>query len=153
MNCIGGVLKDLVARDAPRRPELYAEAEKLPAVVLTERQLCDLELILTGGFSPLEGTQPRKFSLASGHVIAASVLCYAGMSASEGLLRPPATRPASQPVQKPAAPVSSPPTRQCPALMLAGFGPCMHAPCLWLAPSDRFASSFHLLTRFRRLFE
>jgi hypothetical protein len=53
--CKGGILKDLIARDAPRRKELYAEAEKLPAIVLTERQLCDLELILNGGFSPLEG--------------------------------------------------------------------------------------------------
>lgn len=51
----GGVLKDLVARDAPRRAELFAEAENLPAIVLNERQLCDLELILNGGFSPLEG--------------------------------------------------------------------------------------------------
>jgi sulfate adenylyltransferase len=52
---IGGVLKDLIARDAPRREQLAAEAEKLPAIVLTERQLCDLELIMNGGFSPLEG--------------------------------------------------------------------------------------------------
>lgn len=51
----GGVLKDLIARDAPRRPKLEAEAEKLPAITLTERHLCDLELILNGGFSPLEG--------------------------------------------------------------------------------------------------
>jgi len=51
----GGVLKDLVARDAPRHAELVDEAECLPAVLLTERQLCDLELILNGGFSPLEG--------------------------------------------------------------------------------------------------
>jgi len=51
----GGVLKDLVARDAPRRNDLEAEAEKLPAITLTERQLCDLELIMNGGFSPLEG--------------------------------------------------------------------------------------------------
>jgi ATP sulfurylase len=52
----GGVLKDLIARDAPRRKELYDEAEKLPAITLSDRQLCDLELILNGGFSPLEGT-------------------------------------------------------------------------------------------------
>ncbi len=52
----GGVLKDLLARDAPKHAELVAEAEKLPAIVLTERQLCDLELIMSGGFSPLEGT-------------------------------------------------------------------------------------------------
>ncbi|KAI1358123.1 putative sulfate adenylyltransferase [Xylaria arbuscula] len=51
----GGVLKDLLARDFPRQAELAAEAETLPAIVLTERQLCDLELILNGGFSPLEG--------------------------------------------------------------------------------------------------
>ena len=51
----GGVLKDLLARDAPRHADLVDEAELLPAVVLTERQLCDLELILNGGFSPLEG--------------------------------------------------------------------------------------------------
>ena len=52
----GGVLKDLLARDHPRQAELAAEAETLPAIVLSERQLCDLELLLTGGFSPLEGS-------------------------------------------------------------------------------------------------
>ena len=51
----GGVLKDLLARDLPQQKELEAEAEKLPAIVLTERQLCDLELIMNGAFSPLEG--------------------------------------------------------------------------------------------------
>ncbi|KAK4125063.1 ATP-sulfurylase [Parathielavia appendiculata] len=51
----GGVLKDLHARDLPRQAELAAEAETLPALLLTERQLCDLELLLNGGFSPLEG--------------------------------------------------------------------------------------------------
>jgi hypothetical protein len=51
----GGELKDLIARDAPRKAQLAAEAESLPSLTLTERQLCDLELIITGGFSPLEG--------------------------------------------------------------------------------------------------
>lgn len=51
----GGILKDLVARDAPRHGELEVEAATLPAILLTERQLCDLELIMNGGFSPLEG--------------------------------------------------------------------------------------------------
>lgn len=51
----GGILKDLLARDAPRSGELRSLAETLPAIVLTERQLCDLELIINGGFSPLEG--------------------------------------------------------------------------------------------------
>ncbi|KAK5117461.1 Sulfate adenylyltransferase [Meristemomyces frigidus] len=56
----GGVLKDLIARDAPRRNELSAEAETLPAVSLNDRQLCDIELILNGGFSPLEGFMNQK---------------------------------------------------------------------------------------------
>ncbi|KAJ3194227.1 Sulfate adenylyltransferase [Irineochytrium annulatum] len=51
----GGVLKDLFARDADKRPFLQLEAAGLPSVVLNERQLCDLELLLNGGFSPLEG--------------------------------------------------------------------------------------------------
>ena len=53
----GGTLKDLLARDAPRHTQLVEEAESLPAIVLTERQLCDLELVLSGGFSPLEGKE------------------------------------------------------------------------------------------------
>ncbi|KAI9674250.1 MAG: Sulfate adenylyltransferase [Trizodia sp. TS-e1964] len=56
----GGVLKDLLARDAPRHAELAAEAEQLTAIVLTERQLCDLELLMSGGFSPLEGFLSEK---------------------------------------------------------------------------------------------
>lgn len=51
----GGVLKDLHARDAPKKEQLLAEVEKLPSIVLSDRQLCDLELIMNGGFSPLEG--------------------------------------------------------------------------------------------------
>ncbi|PIA16027.1 sulfate adenylyltransferase [Coemansia reversa NRRL 1564] len=51
----GGILKDLYARDEPKQATLQVEAETLPSVTLTERQLCDLELILNGGFSPLEG--------------------------------------------------------------------------------------------------
>ena len=54
----GGVLKDLLARDAPKQAELEKEAQTLPAIVLTERHLCDLELIMNGGFSPLEGWSP-----------------------------------------------------------------------------------------------
>lgn len=56
----GGELKDLIARDQPRHKELAVEAETLPAIVLTERQLCDLELLLSGGFSPLEGFMNEK---------------------------------------------------------------------------------------------
>ena len=60
----GGELKDLIVRDAPRRAQLAAEAATLPVLVLTERQLCDLELIMTGGFSPLEGMLCLCFCLA-----------------------------------------------------------------------------------------
>ncbi|KAF2436589.1 sulfate adenylyltransferase [Tothia fuscella] len=56
----GGILKDLVSRDAPRRKALETEAGNLPAILLTERQLCDLELIMNGGFSPLEGFMSEK---------------------------------------------------------------------------------------------
>jgi PUA-like domain len=51
----GGELKDLITRDAPIKAKLLKEAERLPDLHLTERQLCDLELIMSGGFSPLEG--------------------------------------------------------------------------------------------------
>ncbi|CAO3682895.1 unnamed protein product [Rhizopus stolonifer] len=51
----GGVLKDLYLRDAHKQESLLAEAQTLPSIVLTGRQLCDLELLLNGGFSPLEG--------------------------------------------------------------------------------------------------
>jgi len=56
----GGSLKDLFARDAPRHDALLEEAETLPALTLSERHLCDLELILNGGFSPLEGFMTQK---------------------------------------------------------------------------------------------
>lgn len=52
----GGILKDLHLRDAPIHRQLLAESNSLGAEIrLTDRQLCDLELILNGGFSPLEG--------------------------------------------------------------------------------------------------
>ncbi|KAL0068791.1 Sulfate adenylyltransferase [Marasmius tenuissimus] len=51
----GGVLKDLLARDSSISAKLAEEAASLPDIILTERQLCDLELIQNGGFSPLEG--------------------------------------------------------------------------------------------------
>ena len=51
----GNVLKDLLFRDKPKKLELLALAKTLPKLVLNEKQVCDLELIITGGFSPLEG--------------------------------------------------------------------------------------------------
>ena len=50
----GGSLVDLMA-DPERTAELKAESREWPSWDLTPRQICDLELILTGGFSPLQG--------------------------------------------------------------------------------------------------
>jgi sulfate adenylyltransferase len=51
----GGILKNLLARDEHISAQLREESHSLPDILLTERQLCDLELIINGGFSPLEG--------------------------------------------------------------------------------------------------
>ncbi|OXB45218.1 hypothetical protein B1J92_B03839g [Nakaseomyces glabratus] len=51
----GGVLQDLVARDASKRDSLLSESQQLSQWTLTARQICDIELILNGGFSPLTG--------------------------------------------------------------------------------------------------
>lgn len=56
----GGVLKDLVERDLPKQAQLLKEAAALKSIVLSDRQLCDLELILNGGFSPLSGFLTEK---------------------------------------------------------------------------------------------
>ena len=64
----GGVLKDLLARDASIAASLLEEAETLPDIVLNERQLCDLELIITGGFSPLEGFMNKEDYLSLFHI-------------------------------------------------------------------------------------
>src|SRR5690625_5455736 len=55
--------------DVTRVKELYAEAEQvkklnmiageLPEWTLNQRQLCDLELLMSGGFAPLEGFMNR----------------------------------------------------------------------------------------------
>ncbi len=49
----GGELVNLVATDAEREA-LLARAAKLPSLKITMRNLCDLELLATGGFSPLK---------------------------------------------------------------------------------------------------
>jgi sulfate adenylyltransferase len=50
----GGKLINLLV-DENRRAELRAASKGWPSWDLTTRQLCDLELLLNGGFSPLEG--------------------------------------------------------------------------------------------------
>ncbi len=48
----GGKLVNLVVT-GKEREELLARASKLPSIKITMRNLCDLELLATGGFSPL----------------------------------------------------------------------------------------------------
>lgn len=50
----GGRLQDLLVTGA-RAAELRKTVQDAPAIDLTERQLCDLELLICGGFSPLRG--------------------------------------------------------------------------------------------------
>lgn len=50
----GGRLIDLVV-PSEERPALLEEASRLPSIQISMRSLCDLELLATGGFSPLTG--------------------------------------------------------------------------------------------------
>src|SRR5213593_2636066 len=71
----GGRLVDLTA-SAEAAAELKAYAQGLPSVRLSERAACDLELLATGAFSPLDRFMGREdlqrmleeMRLASGHV-------------------------------------------------------------------------------------
>ena len=54
----GGTLVDLVI-DAARAEELRSQSVDFPSWDLTDRQLCDFELLATGGFSPLTGFLAR----------------------------------------------------------------------------------------------
>ena len=54
----GGVLVDPIV-DEDRKAELKKQSSDWPSWDLTERQLCDLELLLSGAFSPLRGFMGR----------------------------------------------------------------------------------------------
>jgi sulfate adenylyltransferase len=49
----GGTLVDLTVSQEERE-SLFAKAKELPSIQLTDRSLCDLELLATGAFSPLD---------------------------------------------------------------------------------------------------
>lgn len=71
----GGPLVDLV-EPAESADELKKHAGRLPSLVLTERSVCDLELLACGAFSPLGGFMGREdyrsvigeMRLAGGHL-------------------------------------------------------------------------------------
>ena len=54
INPHGGELKNLLV-DNDRALELKEVSQEIPSVTLTKRQLCDLELLMNGAFSPLTG--------------------------------------------------------------------------------------------------
>ena len=54
----GGELVDLIASQE-RSAELKAHSREWPSWDLTPRQVCDLELLISGGFSPLRGFMTR----------------------------------------------------------------------------------------------
>ncbi|HKD03131.1 MAG TPA: bifunctional sulfate adenylyltransferase/adenylylsulfate kinase [Terriglobales bacterium] len=54
----GGELVNLIAQPE-RATELKAHSREWPSWDLTQRQVCDLELLMSGGFSPLRGFMTR----------------------------------------------------------------------------------------------
>ncbi len=51
----GGELKNLFVQNLKQRKEIQKQLFSLPKIHLNVRQLCDLELLMNGGFSPLVG--------------------------------------------------------------------------------------------------
>jgi hypothetical protein len=53
-------VRPLLVKEPAAFERLRSEALSLPTVVLNRRQICDLELLLNGGFSPLTGFMTSK---------------------------------------------------------------------------------------------
>jgi len=97
----GGRLVDLMV-SGEAAAELKAHAQGLPSVKLSERAACDLELLTTGGFSPLDRFMGREdlervleeMRLAGGHVFPVPVTLPVEPSPEFGLDRDIALRSA-----------------------------------------------------------
>jgi sulfate adenylyltransferase len=76
----GGTLVDLLV-PAEAQDELKAHASQLPSIQISERAMCDLELLATGAFSPLDRFMGKEdhqrvlddMRLTSGHVFSLPV--------------------------------------------------------------------------------
>ncbi len=55
----GGALQNLLVAEASAA-QLKKDSQDLPAITLSQRQLCDLELLMNGAFSPLRGFMTRE---------------------------------------------------------------------------------------------
>lgn len=55
----GGILRNLLVDEA-RAAMLKAESPHFSSIALTQRQLCDLELLINGAFSPLDGFMSKE---------------------------------------------------------------------------------------------
>lgn len=55
----GGTLQNLLA-DELRVAQLKKDSQGFPSIILSQRQLCDLELLMNGAFSPLRGFMARE---------------------------------------------------------------------------------------------
>jgi sulfate adenylyltransferase len=51
----GGKLIDLIIQQKDKRQDLLKKINRLPSIQLSPRSMCDLELLSTGAFSPLQG--------------------------------------------------------------------------------------------------
>jgi sulfate adenylyltransferase len=59
INPYGGKLQNLLV-DEPRAAQLKKDSQGFPVITLTQRQMCDLELLMNGAFSPLRGFMARE---------------------------------------------------------------------------------------------